>query len=109
MKVIAGNSNIDFRRTRASPEKSSLTSELDTHSTQSHLIWCGLGMVTCTERRHYKINQNYSKQKQACTFVSLFLHRLKQCHHLPLDEEFDDLVVVGVSSEHDGSYVWGEL
>lgn len=23
-----------------------LTSELDTHSTQSHLIWCGLGMVT---------------------------------------------------------------
>ncbi len=29
--------------------------------------------------------------------------------HLPLDEEFDDLVVVGVSSEHDGSYVRCEL
>lgn len=29
--------------------------------------------------------------------------------HLPLYEQLDDLVVVCVSSEHDGSDVWGEL
>lgn len=29
--------------------------------------------------------------------------------HLPLDEQLDDLVVVGVSGEHDGSNVRGEL
>lgn len=30
-------------------------------------------------------------------------------NHLPLDEEFDDFIIIGVSSEHDGSYVWGEF
>lgn len=29
--------------------------------------------------------------------------------HLPLYEELDDFIIVGVSSEHDGSYVWGEF
>lgn len=32
-----------------------------------------------------------------------------QSHYLALDKQLDDLVVVGVSSEHDGSYVGGEL
>lgn len=76
MRVIAVNSNIDFLKTNA-PEKSSLTSELDTHSTQSHLIWCGLGMVTYTEQRHDKKDkpittiQNKSKKY---TLLLPFLH-----------------------------------